>query len=64
MKPITRQQREALRRLYQDNCDGSPTYRDFRKRWAPEWAHDEHPALIGIYVRMTVGIEPDGYVHS
>lgn len=55
----TRPQREAIRRLFLRNPDGSPDYRHFRRRIVSslDW--------IGIEIRGVYhGIERDGHIHT
>lgn len=55
----TRLQREAIRRLFVRNPDGSPDYRHFRRRVTSslDW--------VGITIHGVYhGIEKDGYVHT
>lgn len=72
MKPITRWQREALKRVYDrqasiglPNVDepgkGTPTYRQFRRK-AIRASFDD--CIMVQYAGMWLGIEPDGYTHS
>lgn len=55
----TRPQREAIRRLFVRNPDGSPDYRHFRQRVSSslDWIG---VTIGGVYH----GIEKDGYVHT
>ena len=57
---ITRAQREAILRKYQQNPDGSTSYRAFRSR-----AHRAFAGTVMLHwCGMWLGIEPDGYTHS
>ncbi|MBM6595361.1 hypothetical protein [Microvirga pudoricolor] len=60
-KPTTRAQRQTIKRLYNRSVDGSPSYREFRKRFV-------HYGLLDIYggtwCGMFIGIELDGHAHS
>jgi hypothetical protein len=59
---LNKPQQRAVYRLYQGNPDGSPSYWHFRHRFQPMFG--EPDVAIIVYCGMTVGIEPDGYVHS
>lgn len=75
MRAITREQRVALKRIYdrdplyvwQDELIGNPkynshtpiTYRQFRKR-----AVHSYDCIMIQWCRMWLGIEADGYTHS
>lgn len=57
---ITKQQRQAIKKLYDRNADGASSYRSFRYRFRQ---------MIGGYIggawcSMFIGIETDGYTHS
>ena len=62
-KPLTREQREALLRLYNRrvNWNAKPkTYLAFRRM-----ARQTHMGCIVVpWANMWIGIEPDGYTHS
>jgi len=63
MSVITREQREAIYRKYQQSPDGTASYREFRKRViGPIYASD--PCLMLSWCGMWLGIEVDGYTHS
>lgn len=56
---LTRQQREALYRVYNRGGNCATSYRDFRKTVQPG------PGCIMLpWAGMWLGIEPDGYTHS
>ena len=58
MEPITRKQREALRRIWARGAD-SRTYRELRR----DVVHG-HDCLMLQWAGMWLGIERDGYTHS
>ena len=59
MRPITREQRAAIYRLYQRSADNAPTYRAFRRRAIPGW-----DCIMLQWCGMWCGIEKDGYTHT
>jgi len=64
MKPLTRQQREALLEVYGRGWGGNPkpkTYLQFRRT-----AYNDVIAncVIVPWCGMWLGIEPDGYTHT
>ena len=75
MRTLTREQREALKRVY-DRCPlningdrinpGDPwtpiTYRQFREKAQPELCG--YGAIMIHWCGMWLGIEKDGYTHS
>ena len=64
MKPLTRQQREALLKVYGRGWGGNPkpkTYLQFR-RTAQSLPCDD--CIIVPWAGMWLGIEADGYTHS
>lgn len=58
MTPITRKQREALKRIWSRGADNR-TYRQFRRDVVPG-----HDCLMLQWAGMWLGIERDGYTHS
>lgn len=58
MEPITRQQREALKRIWQRGADNR-TYREIRRA-----VHYGRDCLMLQWAGMWLGIERDGYTHS
>ena len=58
MFPITRKQREALRRIWARGADNR-TYRELRREVVRG-----HDCLMLQWAGMWLGIEPDGYTHS
>ena len=62
MKPLTRKQREAVKRLYDRDADGARNYRQFRRRVMPTFYNDD--CVIIKWAGMYVGIETDGYTHT
>ena len=62
MVKTTRQQREALARVYARDWNAKPaTYREFRQTVQPEICGS---AIMVHWCNMWLGIEPDGYTHS
>ena len=63
MKPLTRQQREALKRVYDRPTDNRPdqSYLQFR-RTVVQCGYDD--AALVPWCDMWLGIEQDGYTHS
>jgi len=61
MKPITRAQRKAIHAMYLRNPNGSKTYREFRKRFYPQFGG--YIAILD-WCGMYVGVERDGFTHS
>ena len=59
MKPLTRQQRLAIKRLYDRNHNGCMTYLQFRRRAVPGF-----DCVMIPWCRMWLGIELNGYTHS
>ena len=59
MKAITKAQRTAIYRKYQQNPDGATTYRQFRRRVVQGF-----DCLMLEWCGMWLGIETDGYTHS
>lgn len=59
---LNKVQQKALKRLFDGNPDGSPSYWHFRHRVFP-LIGDASCAMIR-FCGMYVGIESDGYVHS
>ena len=60
MKPLTRQQREAIWKLYNRDPNGSKGYLQFRRRF--HWHFGDY--VGGAWCGMFVGIELDGYTHT
>ena len=58
---LTRAQREAVYRKYQQNPDGTTNYRDFRRRIRP---FTSDSCIMLYWCGMWLGIETDGYTHS
>jgi hypothetical protein len=56
---ITREQREALLRKYNQNSSGAKSYREFRGRVRSALGYIMIP-----WCGMWLGIETDGYTHS
>jgi Ca2+-binding EF-hand superfamily protein len=57
----TRAQMKSIYQLFQRSSDGSPTYREFRKRFR----HLSFGNIFGgTWHGMFIGIETDGYRHS
>ncbi len=63
MVTLTKAQRQALKRKFDDNPDGSATYREFRKRVLPAGFGSDSYVMIK-WRSMWLGIETDGYIHS
>lgn len=63
MNVLTKEQRAAVARLFRMNPDGSPTYREFRKRVTP-MLFGGGAMCIDPWCRLFVGIETDGHIHS
>ena len=63
MSILTRQQREALKRVYDRPADNRPeqSYLSFR-RTVQKCSYDS--ALMVQWCGMWLGIETDGYIHS
>ena len=61
MKPLTREQREALLRVYKRDWEDKPaSYLAFRRT-----AYNSHMDCVMVpWCGMWLGIEPDGYTHS
>jgi hypothetical protein len=59
---LTKQQRIALKRKFDQEPDGSANYREFRKRVVPEMFSDG--CVLIQWCGMWLGIETDGYSHS
>ena len=56
---LTKEQRVALKRVYDRDHGVAPTYRQFRRQLLPG------PDCVLIQWKgMVLGIEPDGYTHS
>ena len=62
MKPITKAQRRAVKRVYDRDPDGSRSYREFRRRVIPTFYGDD--VIMLHWCGMWLGIETDGYTHS
>jgi hypothetical protein len=61
--PITRSQREAIKRLYDQSPDGAVSYLAFRRRFMQQFPPQEK-YLGAQWCGMFIGIEADGYAHS
>ena len=59
MMALTKAQRKAIKRKYDQDPDGATSYRQFRKRATPGF-----DCLMLHWCGMWLGIEPDGYTHS
>jgi hypothetical protein len=57
----TREQRLALKRLFERSPDGASNYLAFRRRARLMFGDN---VLMIKWCRMWIGIEPDGYTHS
>lgn len=56
---LTKQQRQALKRVFMRDAVNTTTYRRFRRTVQPG------PGCIMVpFAGMWLGIEPDGYTHS
>lgn len=74
MTPTTRQQREALARVfdrsYDDNATQPPIHPVNRRRWLQGYrafrktVHPGPGCIMVPWCGMWLGIEPDGYTHS
>ena len=60
MKPLTKEQRAAIKRVYDRSPDGAPSYLAFRRRFFQTFAD----CIMGKWCGMYLGIELDGYTHS
>ncbi len=60
---LTKPQRKAIKLMFDRNPDGSPTYRDFRKRVVPMYVGGGAVALPD-WCGMYCGIERDGWTHT
>jgi hypothetical protein len=60
-KPLTKEQRIALFRIYNREWNAKPeTYLAFRRT-----AYNSHMGCVMVpWANMWLGIEPDGYTHS
>lgn len=68
MRPLTREQRLAIKRVYErvtdkGKGDGSPSYLAFRRRVKGPFYHND-PVIMLHWAGMWLGIERDGYTHS
>ena len=61
MITINKAQRLAVKRQYDKNPDGAPSYRQFRKRVVSGFNNDY---IMIEWGGMYVGIEKDGYAHT
>ena len=62
MQTLTRQQREALFRVWkrvQNETENPPSYLTFRRTTQPGW-----DCIMVPFAGMWLGIEKDGYTHS
>lgn len=57
---ITKDQRQAVWKLFLRNPDGATSYREFRKRVAGGYG----PYIMIVWCNMVVGIEVDGHAHT
>lgn len=61
MTKLTKDQQQALKRVYDRDSDGAASYLEFRRR-------ARHYTYLGCvmihWCNMWLGIEPDGYTHS
>ena len=58
---LTREQRVALKRVYDRGCDTDKTYRQYRKEVQYHYSGD---CIMVWWHSMWLGIERDGYTHS
>jgi len=56
---LTKAQRKAIKRKYDQNPDDAKSYREFRRRVRPSMGYIMLP-----WCGMWLGIETDGYTHS
>jgi hypothetical protein len=62
MKKLTKEQQQALKRVYDRGADTNPpTYLQFRRQ-AVMMAYDD--CVLIQWAGMWLGIEPNGYTHS
>ena len=59
---LTKQQRKAIKRKYDQDPDNARSYREFRSRVVPEFCSGG--AVMLPWCNMWLGIETDGYTHS
>jgi hypothetical protein len=59
MNTLTKDQRKAVKRKFDQNPDGSTSYRAFRKRIVQGF-----DCIMIQWCGMWLGIEKDGYTHS
>ena len=57
--PITREQRKAIKRKFDQCPDGATSYREFRRRVV-----QGYDCLMLPWCGMWLGVESDGYTHS
>jgi hypothetical protein len=62
--PITRSQREAIKRLYDRSTDGAVSYLAFRRRFRLYSVGSVGDYIGGAWCGMFIGIETDGHTHS
>ena len=60
-KPLTKEQRQAVKRLYERSADGEATYLRFRRRFRQNTLMG---CVMGRWCGMHVGIEADGHIGS
>jgi hypothetical protein len=58
-KVLTREQRVALKKLYDRDWDKPDSYLEFRRTVQPGW-----DCIMVEWCGMWLGIEPDGHTHS
>ncbi len=56
---ITKEQRKAIKRKYDQNPDGASSYRQFRHRVFPGMGY-----IMFEWCGMFLGVEKDGHTHS
>lgn len=59
MKILTREQRVAIKELYDRDWDKPDSYLEFRRTVQPSW-----DCVMVPWCGMVLGIESDGYIHS
>ena len=63
MYVLTKEQRAAIKRVYDRSADGALSYLQFRRRIkGPFYRND--PVVMLHWCGMWLGIERDGYTHS
>ncbi len=61
MKVLTREQRVAIKKLYDRDWDKPDSYLEFRRTVQPDFILD---CVMVPWCGMVLGIETDGYTHS